>query len=41
MIDELHQLSVSGRSGNQIDIMVDSFGVFLGVIFYRFFKKGK
>ncbi len=39
--DELHQLSVWGRSGSPKDILVDSFGVFLGVIVYRFFKKAK
>ena len=39
--DELHQLSVSGRYGSPVDIAFDSGGVFLGVIFYRLFKKSK
>jgi VanZ family protein len=37
--DEWHQLSIGGRSGSPIDIMVDSFGVLWGIIFYRFLKK--
>ncbi len=39
--DEWHQLLIEGRSGSPIDIIVDSFGVFWGIIFYRFFKKHK
>ncbi len=31
-IDELHQLSVSGRSGRWMDIAVDSIGAFLGLL---------
>lgn len=37
--DEIHQLSVAQRSGNLLDVLVDSFGVFWGLVFYRFFKK--
>lgn len=39
--DELHQLSVWGRSGSPKDILIDSIGVLGGVIFYRWFKKEK
>ena len=41
--DEVHQLFVPGRSGNIIDIGIDSIGSFLGVLcyylFYRFRRK--
>ncbi len=37
--DEIHQLSVAHRSGNIFDVLVDSFGVFWGLVFYRFFRK--
>lgn len=39
--DEAHQLTVAGRSGSPRDVMIDSVGVFAGLIFYRFFKKNK
>lgn len=39
--DEAHQLTVAGRSGSPQDVMIDSVGVFAGLIFYRFFKKSK
>jgi VanZ family protein len=37
--DEFHQLSVLGRSGSPKDVLIDSIGVFFGIIVYRWFKK--
>ena len=39
--DELHQLFISGRSGNFTDVLLDSFGAFFGVIivYILFFRK--
>ncbi len=37
--DEVHQLTVAGRSGSPRDVIIDSVGVFAGLIFYRFFRK--
>jgi VanZ family protein len=39
--DELHQLSVGGRSGSPQDILIDSIGVLGGVVLYRWFRKNK
>ncbi len=33
--DELHQLNVLGRQGSAKDILIDSVGVFLGIIYLR------
>ncbi len=35
--DEIHQLFVSDRSGSVLDVILDSFGSFVGIIIYRFF----
>ncbi len=35
--DEFHQLFVAGRSGQMSDVMLDSFGVFAGVLIACFF----
>lgn len=37
--DEFHQLFVAGRSGKITDVMIDSAGVFLGVLFYLILNK--
>jgi len=34
-IDELHQTFVQGRVGSSRDVLVDSVGVFLGVLLYK------
>ena len=34
--DEFHQLFVPGRSGNIIDVWIDSIGSYVGVLFYHF-----
>lgn len=39
-IDEVHQLSVIGRQGSPIDILVDSMGVFLAIVVYIQTHKG-
>lgn len=39
MSDEIHQLSVAHRSGSPRDILIDSVGVFLGILVYKWFKK--
>ena len=33
--DEIHQLFVPGRSGNLVDVIIDSTGVLFGIIFIR------
>lgn len=35
--DEFHQLFVSGRSGNIIDVGIDSLGAYVGILFYYFY----
>ncbi len=38
--DEIHQLFVPGRSGNVIDVLVDTFGSFCAIILlFKVFKK--
>ena len=32
--DEIHQLFVNGRSGKIIDVIIDSLGIFTGIVFY-------
>ena len=39
--DEIHQLYVPGRSGNIIDVFVDSIGISLVLVVYYFKKRGK
>ena len=39
--DEFHQLFVSGRSGQIIDVLIDSFGSMCGIYGYLLFKKYK
>lgn len=39
--DEIHQLYVPGRSGNIIDILVDSVGILICLMIYYFKKRGK
>ena len=34
--DEIHQLFIQGRSGNIIDIMLDTIGAIIGIIIYQF-----
>lgn len=34
-LDEIHQLFIPGRSGNIVDVVIDSFGVLFGIIFIR------
>ena len=34
--DECHQLFVPGRSGNIVDVWIDSMGSYVGVLFYHF-----
>jgi len=36
-LDELHQLAVDGRSGQWLDVMIDSSGVIIGVLIVSFF----
>ncbi len=35
--DEIHQLFVPGRSGNMIDVLIDSLGSYLGILIYHFY----
>lgn len=35
--DEIHQLFVSGRSGEAFDVLIDTIGGFCGIKIYRFF----
>lgn len=37
--DEIHQMFIPGRSGNIIDVLIDSFGSIIGCIFYKKIKK--
>ena len=38
--DEIHQLFVDGRSGEVLDVLLDTLGSFLGIcIFYKIYKK--
>ena len=37
--DEFHQLFISGRNGNIIDVLIDSFGSTLGCLCYFLLKK--
>lgn len=32
--DEIHQLFVNGRSGRLVDVLIDSIGVFIGIVAY-------
>lgn len=34
-LDEFHQTTVINRSGNYIDILIDSIGIFLGIAFFK------
>lgn len=38
-IDEIHQLLVSGRSGNIVDVMVDCLGAYIGICLYSLLRK--
>lgn len=38
--DELHQLFVSGRAGRVLDVIIDTFGSFIGtIIYYSIYKR--
>lgn len=37
--DELHQLFINGRSGKILDVIIDSVGVFTGILIYWLVKK--
>ena len=37
--DEFHQYFVDGRYCSLIDVLIDSFGAFISLIIYNFFKK--
>lgn len=37
--DEMHQLFVPGRSGNALDVVIDSFGSLVGCSIYHFLLK--
>ena len=37
--DELHQLFVNGRSAKIVDVLIDSSGIFTGILIYVFAKK--
>ncbi len=39
--DEVHQLFVEGRDGRFIDVIIDSFGSFIGLVLCYFLKKKK
>lgn len=41
LIDELHQSFVAGRHGSHKDIMIDSIGIFLGIVAYKFYPATK
>jgi len=34
-LDEYHQATIINRSGNYIDILIDSIGIFLGVLVFK------
>jgi VanZ family protein len=38
--DEIHQLFVPNRSGELLDVLLDTFGGSLGVLSISFFKRG-
>lgn len=40
LIDEIHQLGVPGRAGQATDILIDTFGVFIGVAIFIQRQKG-
>ena len=35
VIDELHQMTVAGRTGSLLDVAIDSVGVLLGILIVR------
>ena len=37
--DEIHQLFVGGRSGRIEDVIIDSIGVMIGIIFFQIIRK--
>ena len=37
--DEVHQLFVSGRSGSIVDVLIDTAGVFSGIVLFNIFNK--
>ena len=37
--DEFHQLFVNGRSARIVDVFLDGFGSFIGIMIYRFYYK--
>ena len=39
--DEIHQLFVSGRSGEILDVLIDTTGGFVGSMIYRLFTRRK
>lgn len=39
MTDEIHQLFVSGRSGRIVDVVIDSIGIFTGIVAYLIVTK--
>lgn len=38
-LDEIHQLFVSGRSGQIMDVFIDSMGIIIGILLVKFVKK--
>ena len=38
-LDEVHQLFVSGRSGQIMDVLIDSMGIIIGILLVIFVKK--
>ena len=39
IFDEIHQLFIIGRTGQALDVIIDSFGILIGFIIYRLIKK--
>lgn len=37
--DEIHQLFIPGRSGNVIDVIIDTIGAVIGIFTYKYLKK--
>lgn len=37
--DEIHQLFIDGRSGEVLDVLIDSIGIVIGNLFYKKLKK--
>ena len=37
--DEIHQLFVSGRSGEILDVLIDTTGGFVGTMIYKLFTR--